>query len=100
MAHREGLSTPYRRLRRLFSGDVRTCLPGTRTTTFRNRAALVPHWHDKLASLNTLKLSRLQKRTAELRALAPRRYPVEDGLLPEMCNCGCSDIRITWQSIN
>ena len=30
---------------------------------------------------------------------AARKSPVEDTLVPEMCNCGRCTIRITWQSI-
>jgi len=29
---------------------------------------------------------------------AARKSPVEDTLLPEMCNCVCCAIRVTWQS--
>jgi hypothetical protein len=79
-------------------GDVRTKPSGVRNTTQRDRAVLVPKPFSLGPRLSCRKIKGLQTLEAKVPIPATRKSPVEDTLLPEMCNCGVCAIRITWQS--
>jgi hypothetical protein len=77
---------------------VRTKPSGVRNTTQRDRAVLVPKPFSLGPRLSCRKIKGLQTVEAKVPIPAARKSPVEDTLLPEMCNCGRCAIRITWQS--